>query len=116
VVVKLLGKHQTFEKDIRFMMIHHMSSSLFRRRALVHKPVRIIFSQQSFFCDSSNDSGSQVKPSNAPLGPSQMISNKLQLYAGLSKFRLSALVVVTSGAGYMAAGVPFDAGGLLELS
>lgn len=88
------------------MMINQLSSPFCRHRAFVQTSARFIFSQERYFCDLPTNNQKQSTPM-------QLLSNKLQLYAGLSKFRLSALVVVTSGAGYMAAGVPFDAGGLV---
>ena len=72
---------------------------------------RSSFLAQRLFCSAANE-----QPPKIPPAKPNFISEKIQLYAGLSKFRLSALVVVTSGAGYMAAGVPFSAEGNILLS
>lgn len=42
--------------------------------------------------------------------PRSLVAQKLQAYAELSKFRLSSLVVVTTGAGFLCAGGPVDLG------
>ena len=48
------------------------------------------------------------KSSMAPKPPKPLILQKLGMYGELSKFRLSSLVVVTSGAGFLATGLPID--------
>lgn len=53
-----------------------------------------------------SESTQPVKPSRSPDPAS--FKGKVKSYLELSKFRLSSMVVLTSGAGYVCAGLPFD--------
>lgn len=55
----------------------------------------------------STEEGSP-KPAIAAKPSKPLILQKLGMYGELSKFRLSSLVVVTSGAGFLATGLPID--------
>lgn len=50
-----------------------------------------------------------VKPRKEPsVGIGPLVKEKITVYADLSKFRLSSMVVLTTGAGFVCAGVPIE--------
>ena len=60
-------------------------------------------------CFSTSINGSSAVTSAViTKGSKDTKKNKLSLYADLTKFRLSSLVVVTSGAGFLCGGAPID--------
>ena len=87
------------------------SGTSFLKYSRIGTATNVLLCRKRLFCDLIDKSTDIAPKTPAPVGPLKQISNRIQLYAALSKYRLSALVVVTSGAGYFAAGVPLDVEG-----
>ena len=81
-------------------MLRVMSATLFRnQKSRVYKNAASLYSIRGFSTDPDKIAPAVVNSKN--LG-------KIALYAQLAKFRLSSLVVLTSGAGYVCYGPIID--------
>ena len=78
-----------------------------KSQVLISRYVRNSVTHQYIRFSSSN--GSNDLPTQCDIPKKSLsIKQKVKAYAELSKFRLSSLVVVTTGAGFLCAGGPVD--------
>ena len=82
--------------------------STFIQKTKISFPSNVYVGIRCFSSNSSINGNTEVTPAVITKGSKDTKKSKLSLYADLTKFRLSSLVVVTSGAGFLCGGAPID--------